>query len=94
MRAVARTRLSLQRTFLARGRTYLALLRTGLAILVLGLTLVRFLGVTKWIIFDSALILVGFCMVIYSARGYWIARWNDRRCQSVLANDPGMEDLI
>ena len=92
-RAVTRTRLSLQRTFLARGRTYLALLRTGLAILVLGLTLVRYFGITKWTIFDGALILVGFCLVLYGGRGYWIADRNDKQCQAVLATDTGMEDL-
>ena len=91
--AATRTRLSLQRTFLARGRTYLALLRTGLAILVLGLTLVRYFGVTTWTIFDGALILVGFFMVIYGGRGYWIADRNDKRCQTVLATDAGMEGL-
>ena len=90
MRALTRTRMSLQRTELARGRTYLAMIRTGLAFLAIGLTLFRYFGISRWSLFDGALVLLSVVLVFYGAKGYRRAQLADRRIEELLANDPGL----
>jgi uncharacterized membrane protein YidH (DUF202 family) len=94
IRALTRTRLSLQRTELARGRTFLAIIRTGLGFLALGLTLFRYFGVSRWSVFDAALVLLSVAMVVYGSLGYRRAYLIDQRIGKLLSTDPGLAEVM
>ena len=68
--AVKRTQLAEERTLLAHCRTDLAAMRTGLALVVLGVALLRYFGVTTWIVLDGGLILAGLGAGVWSLRNY------------------------
>jgi len=94
IRALTRTRLSLQRTELARGRTFLAMIRTGLAFLAIGLTLFRYFGISRWSAFDGALVLLSVILVVYGTKGYRRSHLTDRRIGNLLAQDPGLAQVM
>ena len=94
MRALTRSRLSLQRTELARGRTYLAVIRTGLAFLTLGLALFRYFGVSAWSLFDGGLAVVSLIMILFGVRGFQKAKKAERDITSVLSRDSWYLDLV
>ncbi len=85
--AVTRTRLSMQRTELARERTALALIRTGLALFTLGVTFLRYFGVSRWTIFDAALILLSFAALSWGGTIYRRALSSERSLQSLISSD-------
>lgn len=64
--------------------------RTGLAFLAIGLTLFRYFGVSRWSLFDGALVLLSAVLVFYGTKGYRRAQLADRRIGKLLVNDPGL----
>jgi uncharacterized membrane protein len=66
------------------------MIRTGLAFLAIGLTLFRYFGVSRWSLFDGALVLLSVVLVFYGTKGYRRAQLADRRIGKLLVNDPGL----
>jgi hypothetical protein len=49
-----------------------------------------YFGVSRWSVFDGALVLLSVVLVVYSTKGYRRAQFADRRIGELLATDPGL----
>ncbi len=72
--AEERTVLACYRTMMARARTGLAFTRTGIAFIGLGIALFRQFPVSRWTLFDAALILTGIVMAMEGFYWYFPGR--------------------